>query len=133
MNAMFDPIRPYLTLIKVALAGAIVSVAFVSGCNHGENNKEGEVATANADRDAHKLQADLNAAALQAVNETTAANVRMAEEWREKADSSAEEAARLKKENLKNQTAWAKQLAKLKKDPGCKALMESKICGIESF
>ena len=135
--SLFDPLRatlaPYLAAIKLALMAAVFLGGLFTGCQCQERRDVKKIEKAQSSVLYYKGQAEANAAALTEVNKQYKANKQAAIEWQERASDAADAAEKQKRLNLKEQLKWEKELAAAKKDPDCKALMESHICSIKSF
>lgn len=133
----FDPVKaaaaPYLFWIKVAFMAVLFLGGLFTGCQLQENRDDKKVVKAQSAVLYYRGQAETNALALEEVNKQYKANAQAAREWQDRATATANEVAKQKEKNNKDNSKWAAELAKLKKDPDCKAIMESKICSIESF
>lgn len=80
---LFDPIRPYLALIRVALYALVLCLLFVSGCNYGKSRSQAKM---------DKLTAELqvcyqaNDANLRTIGDLSSANEAYARHSKEQAD-----------------------------------------------
>ena len=118
---ILDPLKPYLHLITVALCTALICGAFVAGCNHGESNKEKEVAAVVA---ANKS----SVAAGEEANKQEEANKRFAAEQMKEAERLARELNKKRSASDNVISKQDKQLQKAKENPTCAAFLEQHYC-----
>lgn len=128
MAINFDPIKPYLTLIKVALGLVIASVVFVGGCNFGENLSAKDLAAKDTELGAAAAELSAAKTALDRVNAETKRRKEEAERQRKKAEL-AEQVAQEAKELLDQRTAaFSKELERAgRKSPTCAALLDTDV------
>lgn len=133
LNPIKTALAPYLFWLKLAFLAALFLGGLFTGCQLQEGRDQKKLGQAQAGLLYYKGQAESNALTLEEVNRQYKANAQAAREWQERAKESAAEVAKEKAKNNQENSKWAAELKRLKKDPDCKALMESKICSIESF
>lgn len=135
--SLFDPLKasiaPYLATIKLAVVAAVFLGGLFTGCQWQESRDVKKIEKAQSAVLYYKGQAEANAEALTEVNKQYKANKQAALEWQQRASDAAEAAEKQKKLNREEQLKWERELAEAKKDPGCKAILETKICNIKSF
>ena len=128
-----DPIKPYLSLIKTVLCVGLLVGAFVTGCSHGEGNKQEEVVTLTAQveslSDANKEWAKTAEEAQRQV----VANKRFAKEQYDRAEGLAKDIGKLHIESQKRQDKSDKQLEAADKEPTCVELLERDLCPLVSL
>lgn len=129
---LFDPViaaaQPYLIWLKLAFLAALFVGGVFTGCEWEEGRNSKHVAAVEKERDAYKSQSNINAAALQEVNKQFKANQQAAFEWKQRAEEAGHAADRERDKNNDLQEEFKKKLARAKKDPDCKAVMEMNIC-----
>lgn len=135
---LFDPVvaaaQPYLIWIKLAFIASLFLGGLFTGCHVQKGRDAEKVTEITESRDYYKGQGDVLAKDLAEVNKQYKANAQAAREWRDRAQDIALAAAEEKKKNQRQQDKWEAELAKLKKDPDCKAILEMKLCkSITSF
>lgn len=134
MIAALDPIRPYLWLAKWLGLAVVVSVLFVGGCRHGEKRQAEEDAKAiKAAQDETARHMAQSAVLVQRINEIdaeTAAVAREAAERVKAADEAAKRAVKAEAALRAEMGEIERDIAKAKKDPDCKRLMESRTCAL---
>lgn len=128
----FDPIRPYLGLLKVGAALTIASALFVGGCNHGKRNQAAED-LAEMDGLRHELlvaSTELSIAAdvLSGISvETKTAETAAAAQAKQA--KAAVAAANGRAKDLQAQLAEAEaDLERAKREPNCRLLLETPSC-----
>lgn len=125
---VFDPLKPYLTLIKWVLGVGLLFAAFASGCSWKGDRDEKEMGEMQQTIDAQLLQLNSLTSTLESVNEQTAENMKVAEEARKLAQKAVDEAENAKGKLDKQQADWNKKFADAQRNPNCKELMEKKLC-----
>lgn len=68
---LFDPLRPYLVAIRIALYAILIAFLFTSGCSYGKKRSEAKVAKLTAEVQACE---SANKANMDAISALTAAN-----------------------------------------------------------
>lgn len=123
-----DPIRPYLSLIKIIVAGILICGLFVAGCMHGEHNKQDEV---------DKVQTSLTAAldanrkwvtANEEANRQVEANKKAAAEQQKLAEIKAKELVEFRTKTDKKINKLSDQLEAAMEEPECVDLLKAKFC-----
>lgn len=112
---LFDPLRPYLALIRVALYATVLCFLFVSGCNYGKGRSQAKV---------DKLSAELqvcyqaNESQLRTIGNLSSANEAYARQSEEQADKVAKAQKALESAQKRAEaeiTAMEKELANARK------------------
>lgn len=112
---LFDPIRPYLALIRVALYALVLCFLFVSGCNYGKGRNQAKV-----DKLTTELQVcyQANDANLRTIGDLSSANEAYARQSKEQADKVAKAQKALESAQKRAEaeiTAMEKELANARK------------------
>ena len=113
---LFDPLRPYLVAIRIALYAILIAFLFTSGCSYGKKRSEAKVAKLT-----EQLQAceSANRANMDAISALTAANNAYAHQSAEQAQEVAkaqEQAKRAQARAEKEIKAIEKELKDARKD-----------------
>lgn len=129
-----DPIRPYLWLAKWIGAALILSTAFIGGCNHGQSEQlqddEARIAKAERERDDQAAHVATLSGRLRTIDAETAEVARQAADQKRAADEAAKRAV-LKAQALQAELAGIEaDIAKAKRDPDCKRMMEARTCAL---
>lgn len=122
--------KEYVGLAKLVGGIVLALVLLIGGCSYGKNTLakentrlEGEVS--------RLLETTRQWEAIDKQNRATiAANKRAAEEWKKKADDSAEAVAKARKAAEKANKERADALAKARRDPDCAELLRRNVCVI---
>lgn len=112
---LFDPIRPYLALIRVALYALAMCFLFVSGCNYGKGRNQAKV-----DKLTTELQAcyQANESQLRTIGDLSSANEAYARQSKEQADKVAKAQKAIESAQKRAEaeiTAMEKELANARK------------------
>jgi hypothetical protein len=123
-----DPIRPYLNLIKWGAIIAVLCGAFVTGCNHGQANKQKQIDQLTGQRDA-AIEANKQwVAANEESDKQLKANKQFAAEQYAEAEAAGKELAKLKKATDAKIDKLSDQLDKAMKEPECTELLTAHFC-----
>lgn len=134
MIAALDLLRPYLWLAKWIGLAVIVAVLFVGGCRHGEKRQAEEdakaIKAAQDETARHKAQ---SAILVQRINDIDAETAEVARQAADRVKAAEEAATRA----VKAETALRaeigeieRDIAKAKRDPDCRRMMEAKVCAL---
>lgn len=127
---MFDWLRPYADLLKVALLLSLLTVTFIGGCSHGTGKGEAKRVVLQARVD------DLNRAlgefvrVFDDVNATAKANAEASKAQAALADKAVERAEKWAGEYRERLTEVEAEIEEAKRDPDCRRLLESKSCTV---
>jgi uncharacterized protein YaiL (DUF2058 family) len=128
LDPMLTPLAPYLSLIKTGLCITLLCGAFVTGCNHGESNKEEVVTQLTTQRDA---AVEANKAWAEAGEESKRqldANKQFAKEQYTAAEALGAELKRQRNLADKKLDKLNQQLANAMKEPECTELLTAHFC-----
>lgn len=132
MALSLNPIKvflaPYAIYFKLALLAALFIGGVFTGCKCQATRNDAQVIDLTKWRDYYKEQANVNADAIREVNRQAKANQQAAFEWRDRAEEASNTAARERRANEQLKEDFAEKLARAKKDPDCKAIMEMELC-----
>lgn len=134
-----DPVRPYLDIVRWAIAALVASVLFVSGCNHGQDTQaaksKADVAKAEGVRDRAMAESAENLRAANAcgqllsdISDATDDAAARAQEQRELAEQAARRATQQAEESRRRATAAERELQESKNQPACRQQLELKLC-----
>lgn len=127
---MFDALRPYADLLKVALLLTLLTATFIGGCSHGAGKGEAQRVVLEGRVD------DLNRAlgefvrVFDDVNATAKANAEAAKAQAVLADKAVERAEQWAGEYRERLTEVEAEIDEAKRDPDCRRLLESKSCAV---
>lgn len=133
MAIIFDPIKPYLTLIKAGLVAVVVLATFIGGCNYGEALSAEDLA--DKDREISAASAELASArdALAKVNAEAERRKAEAEQAAKDAEAARVAALNAEKAMRERQVAFDKQLERARRNPTCAAVLDTDLrstCGL---
>lgn len=130
---ILDPIKPYLPLIKVGAIVLLVLGGVITGCRHGEKNKQGKIDTLTTQVEelssANKAWADT----AKEVKEQKEAADKLAAERDARNKKVEEEIAKLRLQKAKADATFEEQLKKAKEDPTCAQLLKQQLCPLVSL
>ena len=128
MQFNFDPIKPYLTLIKVGLGLVIASVLIIGGCNYGKSLSASELAAKDTELGAAAAELSAAKTALESVNAEAKRRKDEAERQRKKAELAAQVAKEAQKQLDERTAAFSKELERARrKSPTCAALLDTNV------
>lgn len=139
-NDMFDPIRPYLGLIKAGAVAALLALVFVKGCQHGEARTAEKVAA--KDRVIEKKNEALRDAAtalrgaadrFRAIDAETQRQIDEAVAARKRAEDAGKVAQDAAEFAERRSEAFRRNLEHARNNPTCAALLSAdlrKTCGL---
>lgn len=137
MAISFDPIRPYLGLLKAGLVAAVLAGVFVKGCSYGtERTAEKHAALlAKKDQALRGAAASLRGAAqvLRDVDAEAARLLKAQDEARQREAEASAIAAKAQAELVASAAEFRKALANARKNPGCNAVLDTDlraVCGL---
>lgn len=134
MIAALDPLRPYLWLAKWLGLAVVMAVLFVGGCRHGEKrqaNDDAQAIKAAQDETArHRAQSAILVQRIAEIDAETAEAAREAAERVKAADEAAKRAAKAEAALRAEMGQIERDIAKAKKDPGCRRMMEARTCAL---
>lgn len=128
-----DPIKPYLSLIKLGLSVALLVSVFIAGCSHGEGRSAEDVAA--KDSRIASLEHSLSdfVALYDRVNAQAAEAIAVADRQRKAADDAAKVARSGEAAAKKAADDFERQWARAKQKPDCAALLTidmEAVCGL---
>lgn len=125
---MFDPIRPYLPLVKLAAVAVLCAFLFVGGCRHGEGRKALELAKAQAR--ITSLEASLTDF-IETFDKVKAEAKRAKDEAKAQAERQAGEVKAARQDAREYQQRLAltqRELDAAKRDPKCAEQLREPVC-----
>lgn len=130
----FDPLRPYLSLLKWLGFCVVASALVVGGCRHGEKEQAKEdraaIQAAKDEAAGHKAQVSVLSIRLAAIDAQAAKAKAEADAQAEAAKEAVKRAEQEKAQLRQEIKGIEREIAEAKRDPECNRLMETKLCAV---
>lgn len=127
-----DAIAPYASLLKWILIAALLGVVFIGGCNHGTEEqleRDAKAMKAADDRANHEAaQSAILAATLLQIDRDTETALIAATEQAKRAMQAEARADTAAKDHAETVERVERDMAAAKRDPSCKAVLETQTC-----